>query len=127
MGNNERYAVGGVYTNPGNASFMKGVLPGLSRTLKAEQADAGCLERSSMGWSIRRITPREAWRLMGFSDADFNAAQGVVSNSQLYKQAGNSIVENCLVAIFGQLFEGKEDAYRETVPIRKEADNGRTD
>ena len=42
---------------------------------------------------IRKLTPKECWRLMGFTDADIEKAQAVgISNSQLYKQAGNSIV-----------------------------------
>lgn len=50
---------------------------------------------------IRKLTPKECWRLMGFDDADFDKAQAVgISNTQLYKQAGNSIVVNCLEAIF---------------------------
>ena len=52
---------------------------------------------------IRKITPRECWRLMGFTDADFNKAQAVNSNTQLYKQAGNSIVVQVLEAIFAQM------------------------
>ena len=62
---------------------------------------------------IRKLTPRECWRLMDFDDEDFNKAQAVESNTQLYAQAGNSIVVNCLVAIFGQMFDGKEDVYKE--------------
>lgn len=52
---------------------------------------------------IRKLTPRETWRLMGFSDDDFDKASQKVSNSQLYKQSGNSIVVNVLMAIFGQM------------------------
>jgi DNA (cytosine-5)-methyltransferase 1 len=52
---------------------------------------------------IRKLTPREYWRLMGFSDEDFDKAHEVNSNSQLYKQAGNSIVVNVLMAIFGEM------------------------
>ena len=62
---------------------------------------------------IRKLTPRECWRLMDFDDEDFNKAQAVESNTQLYAQAGNSIVVNCLVAIFGQMFDGKEEVYKE--------------
>lgn len=52
---------------------------------------------------IRKLTPLECWRLMGFDDDDFYKAQNVgISNSQLYKQAGNSIVVNVLQAIFRQ-------------------------
>ena len=57
---------------------------------------------------IRKLTPRECWRLMGFLDAEFDRVHGI-SNSQLYKQAGNSIVVNVLSALLSQLF------YRELV------------
>ncbi|MBO4975988.1 MAG: DNA cytosine methyltransferase [Bacteroides sp.] len=52
---------------------------------------------------IRKLTPLECWRLMGFDDEDFRKAEKVCSNSQLYKQAGNSIVVDVLVGILGNL------------------------
>jgi len=52
---------------------------------------------------IRKLTPKECWRLMGFNDNDFEKASKVNSNAQLYKQAGNSIVVNVLEEIFKQL------------------------
>ena len=52
---------------------------------------------------IRKLTPKECWRLMGFDDEDFGKAEQVNSNSQLYKQAGNSIVVNVLEEIFRQM------------------------
>ena len=52
---------------------------------------------------IRKLTPKECWRLMGFDDEDFEKASKVCSNSQLYKQAGNSIVVNVLEAILKEL------------------------
>ena len=52
---------------------------------------------------IRKLTPRECWRLMGFLDEEFDRVHGI-SNSQLYKQAGNSIVVNVLSALLSQLF-----------------------
>ena len=55
------------------------------------------------GLRIRRLTPKECWRLMGFSDEDFEKAQKVNSDTQLYKQAGNSIVVDVLVAILKNL------------------------
>lgn len=55
-------------------------------------------------YRIRKLTPRECWRLMGYTDADFDKASGAgVSNSQLYKQAGNAIVKQVLMAIFKQM------------------------
>ena len=54
---------------------------------------------------IRKLTPLECWRLMGFDDEDFRKAEASgVSNTQLYKQAGNSIVVNVLEKIFKNLF-----------------------
>lgn len=51
-----------------------------------------------------KISPREAWRFMGFSDEDFDKAKASgVSNQQLIKQAGNSIVVDCLEAIFKEM------------------------
>lgn len=52
---------------------------------------------------IRKLTPLEYWRLMGFDDEDFYKAEKVNSNTQLYKQAGNSIVVNVLEAMFDNL------------------------
>lgn len=66
-------------------------------------------------YRIRKLTPKECWRLMDFSDDDFEKAEKVNSNTQLYKQAGNSIVVNVLVAILGQLLQGKEDLYKEII------------
>lgn len=58
-------------------------------------------------YRIRKLTPLECWRLMDFTDEEFYAAQSSgVSNSQLYKQAGNSIVVAVLVGIFKNLFGG---------------------
>ena len=48
---------------------------------------------------IRKLTPRECWRLQGFPDWAFDKAQEVNSNSQLYKQAGNSVTVNVIKAI----------------------------
>ena len=55
-------------------------------------------------YRIRKLTPKECWRLMGFYDEDFHKAEQVNSNTQLYKQAGNSIVVDVLEAIFKNLF-----------------------
>ena len=60
------------------------------------------------GLRIRKLTPKECWRLMGFTDEDFDKAAKVCSGSQLYKQAGNSIVVNVLMAIFKELFVPKK-------------------
>lgn len=57
----------------------------------------------SDGFQIRKLTPRECWRLQGFPDWAFDKAQEVNSNSQLYKQAGNSVTVNVIAAIAKEL------------------------
>ena len=54
-------------------------------------------------YHVRKLTPKEYWRLMGFSDEDYEKAAEVNSKTQLYKQSGNSIVRDVLMAIFSQL------------------------
>lgn len=56
---------------------------------------------------VRKLTPREYWRLTGFTDIDFDKAAKVCSNSQLYKQAGNSIVVQVLERILENLIGGE--------------------
>ena len=56
-------------------------------------------------YRIRKLTPRECFRLMGFDDSDFDKVEGNLSNTQLYKQAGNSIVVNVLEDIYKHLFK----------------------
>ena len=53
---------------------------------------------------IRRLTPLECWRLQGFTDEEFYKAQKVNSDSQLYKQAGNSITVNVMTAILKKIY-----------------------
>ena len=89
------------------------ILAGYERTnMTGFNADNGVLENSKQ-YRIRKLTPRECWRLMDFTDEDFEKAAKVNSNTQLYKQAGNSIVKNVLVAIIGQMLPGKENIYKE--------------
>ena len=76
---------------------------GLCNTLTSVQKDNYLAEPDTDNVRIRKLTPKECWRLMGFSDEDFAKAEAVNSNTQLYKQAGNSIVTNVLMAIFWEL------------------------
>ena len=70
-------------------------------TLRAQRSGLKTID----GIRIRKLTPLECWRLMGFDDEDFNKAQkSGVSNTQLYKQAGNSIVVNVLEKLFKNLY-----------------------
>lgn len=54
---------------------------------------------------LRKLTPKECWRLFSFSDEDFTRAKKVNSDTQLYKQAGNSIVVDVLYYIFVELYK----------------------
>lgn len=77
---------------------------GLSPTLDTMQGGwrQPCIEEKLR---IRKLTPKECWRLMGFDDKDYEKASKVNSNTQLYKQAGNSIVVNVLMAILKELIK----------------------
>lgn len=57
---------------------------------------------------IRKLTPCECWKIMGFDKSDFEKASKVCSNAQLYKQAGNSIVVNVVERIFNNLLKDDE-------------------
>lgn len=66
----------------------------------------GIKEITNESIKVRKLTPLECWRLMGFTDNDFYKAKNTGnSNSQLYKQAGNSIVVNVLEKIFKNLLK----------------------
>ena len=58
----------------------------------------------SIRWRIRKLTSKECWRLMNFTDSDHDRAATYVSPSALYKQAGNSIVVACLIGLMSSLF-----------------------
>lgn len=75
---------------------------GICGTLTTVQKDNLLLEYITT-YRVRKLTPRECWRLMGFSDDDYEKAAEVNSKTQLYKQSGNSIVRDALMAIFSQL------------------------
>lgn len=60
-------------------------------------------KQGARSYRIRKLTPREVWRLMGYTDEDFDRAAAVNSNTQLYKEAGNAIVKQVLMAIFRQM------------------------
>jgi len=76
-------------------------LEGISRTLKAEKADAAVVS----GKRIRKLTERECFRLQGVDDADIDKIQSAgISKTQQYKMAGNSIVVDVLYHIFRKMF-----------------------
>ena len=61
-------------------------------------------EPPKIKWRIRKLTPKCCWRLMNFTDKDCDRASQFVSASSLYKQAGNSIVVACLIALMSSIF-----------------------
>ena len=74
---------------------------GVAPTVKENH---GTVTATNKDYRIRKLTPKECWRLMGFDDEDIDKAIAIgMSNTQLYKQAGNSIVVNVLEGILGNL------------------------
>lgn len=90
--------------NPYNKSVIDNLAPTLTACCDRAGSSSTVLMKQN-DYRIRKLTPRECWRLMGFSDEDFHKAEQVNSNSQLYKQAGNSIVVDVLEAIFKQMMK----------------------
>jgi len=80
---------------------------GISPTIKENHGTiTSVIKNSYPEYRIRKLTPRECWRLMGFGDDDFDKAKATGnSDTQLYKQAGNSIVVNVLEEIFKKLLK----------------------
>lgn len=89
--------------NPYNESEIKEVAPTQSTQCGSTTSSATVLKYE--GLRIRKLTPKECWKLMGFTDEDFEKASQVNSNTQLYKQAGNSIVVNVLMSILKELIK----------------------
>ncbi len=73
------------------------------------QAQEAVVEVTDDEIRIRKLTPREYWRLMGFDDDDFEKAASVCSNTQLYKQAGNSIVVSVAESVLSNLLMRKRE------------------
>lgn len=94
--------VGQIYPDSGNPQAgriydEKGISPAMDTCQGGNR-----MPKITEGYRIRKLTPRECWRLMGVKDEQFDRLHGI-SNSQLYKLAGNSIVVDVLEAIFKNL------------------------
>ena len=105
--------VGGLYDKPGD-KFSRHQAGSIYST----KGIAGTLDTMCGGnrepiivdkGRIRKLTPKECWRLMGFDDDSFKKAQKINSNSQLYKQAGNSIVVPVLETILRSIYAQGRD------------------
>ena len=79
-------------------------------------------------YRIRKLTSNECYRLMGFTDKDYKAAESVISESQRYKTAGNAIVKQVLMAIFLQMgIQGKKRWNEMTIEERQNLVNSSLD
>ena len=92
----------GIYTGT-SRDFARSPIEGISRCLKSEKHDAGVIHYLGDEFRIRRLTPRECFRLQGWTDDYFEKAQSINSDSQLYKQAGNGVTVNVIQAIAEKL------------------------
>lgn len=83
---------------------------GLCRTLtkgdKGKQPKV-IMGKTKGGFQVRTLSPRECWRLMGFPDWAYDRAASVSTETQLYDQAGNSIVVDVLAAVFVSIYRTK--------------------
>ena len=96
------YEAGEIKESRHNMTELEPRTDGVCNTITTVQKDNMLLEITEQ-YRVRKLTPKECWRLMGFSDEDYEKAAEVNSKTQLYKQAGNSIVKDVLMAIFSQL------------------------
>lgn len=76
---------------------------GISNTITTVPKDNILLSSEGDDYRARNLTPREYWRFMGFSDEDYEKAAKVSNQTNLYKQAGNAIVKDVLMALFSEL------------------------
>lgn len=83
----------------GRVYDIKGISPTLNTMQGGGREPKIAIPVNGVMAKIRKLTPRECWRLQGFPDWAFDKAQEVNSNSQLYKQAGNSVTVNVIKAI----------------------------
>ena len=84
-------------------TVQKQMMPTIKTSLDVGVVVKSNIKNNFNNLRIRKLTPKECWRLMGFDDEDFDKAMKINSNTQLYKQAGNSIVVNVLEEIFKQM------------------------
>lgn len=96
------YEAGEVWESRHNMTTLEPRKDGISNTLTTVQKDNYVMEPTMR---IRKLTTKECFRLMGFDDTDHDKAASVNSNTQLYKQAGNSIGVPCVEYILMALFD----------------------
>lgn len=102
-----------------NQQVYKGVAPTIMTTVDSSSMTFVTVMKKSIIYeiegqkyeiAIRKYTPRDCFRLMGVRDDDIDRlltkdrGQQLISNSKLYQLAGNSIVTNCMTAMFEEMF-----------------------
>lgn len=96
----------GVITNQSQTFGYRPPMKGLSKCLRAEANDTGVVEN----FRIRKLTPRECYKLMGLTFDDCDKARAIgVADSHLYKQAGNGIITNCCELLAEHLYKAQYD------------------
>tara|TARA_R110001599_G_scaffold256246_2_gene456416 strand:+ start:5594 stop:6790 length:1197 start_codon:yes stop_codon:yes gene_type:complete len=96
------------YTRDKNGEVSSRHLKDEANTLHSATGGGGNTDQFVYNKQIRRLTPLETWRLQGFTDEEFWKAQKVNSDTQLYKQAGNSITVNVMVEILRKIYDKSE-------------------
>lgn len=102
----QRDSYGKVYKSQNDIAYF---CDGVCQTLSSSNGNGNKSNVILEDLRIRRLTPKECWRLMGFDDGDFEDAKEVNSNTQLYKQAGNSIVVDVLACVLKELLKKGEN------------------
>lgn len=94
----------GVLTNQSQTFGYRPPMKGYSKCLRSEANDTGVVEN----FRVRKLTPNECWKLMGLTEEDCTNAKNIgVADSQLYKQAGNGIVSNCVELLAEHLYKAQ--------------------
>lgn len=98
--------ISGVITNQSQTFGYRPPMKGFSKTLRAEANDTGIVEN----FRIRKLTPRECYKLMGLTFEDCDKARNIgVADTHLYKQAGNGIITNCCELLAEHLYKAQYD------------------
>lgn len=80
------------------------------RTIQGGDRQPRVLKHQTQNFRIRKLTPNECFKLMGLTEDDFKKAKSFdVSDSQLYRQAGNGIVTNCVELLAEHLYKAQYD------------------
>lgn len=98
-----------------NNTYFTDIHPAITTRISADN-NKFIMEKkeNERDYRIRKLTPKECFRLMGVADTDSDKITAVLSKSRCYQVAGNSIVVDVLAAIFDQLFNGNKNTNQQT-------------